>query len=128
MASVLPLTEASMANRVPTRAEGGRALVEVRNLVKRYGDKLVLDGLNVAIERGETVAIIGGSGCGTTTLSRLIVGLERPTSGHIFLERVDLTALDERTLTATRRRPTPGTGRTSPAEIRARWRAAHRSS
>jgi len=80
------------------------ALLEVCNLVKRYDDKVVLDGVNLAMERGETVVIIGGSGCGKTTLARLIVGLERPTSGRVLLEGIDLTALGEQALTSVRRR------------------------
>ncbi len=79
-------------------------LIEVCSLVKRYGEKVVLDGVDLGIERGETVVVIGESGCGKTTLARLIVGLEKPTSGHIFLDGVELTALSDHALAPMRRR------------------------
>lgn len=58
-------------------------IIEVRNLVKRYGDNVVHDGLNLDVYRGEVLSIVGGSGTGKTVLLRQIVGLERPTSGTI---------------------------------------------
>lgn len=73
--------------------EPARPLIEVRDVVKRYGDKTVLSGINLEVHRGETLVVIGGSGSGKTTLARLIMGLERPTSGRIFLKGVELTAL-----------------------------------
>jgi len=81
-----------------------RPLIELRDLVKRYDGKTVLDGVNLKVERGETVVVIGGSGCGKTTLARLIVGLERPTSGSIYLEGVELTALGDDALASMRGR------------------------
>jgi phospholipid/cholesterol/gamma-HCH transport system ATP-binding protein len=80
------------------------ALIEVRNLVKRHDDSTVLDGVSFMVERGETIAVIGGSGAGKTTLARLIMGLDRPTSGSILLDGVDLTALADRALAQARRR------------------------
>jgi phospholipid/cholesterol/gamma-HCH transport system ATP-binding protein len=85
-----------------TRAE--RPLLEVVDLTKRYGDKTVLDQLDLTVERGETLAIIGASGSGKSTLARHIVGLERPTSGHIYLDGVDITLLSDYTLSRTLRR------------------------
>ncbi len=79
-------------------------LIEVRNLTKRYGDKTVLQGLDLTIERGETVVIIGGSGSGKSTLAKILVGLERPTSGAIYLEGRDLSALTEQELAVVRHR------------------------
>lgn len=79
-------------------------LIEVRGLVKRFGDKTVLDGVDLEIERGETLAVIGGSGCGKSTLARLIIGLDRPTSGQILLAGTDLTALGDEALAIFRRR------------------------
>ncbi|RZT38529.1 ABC transporter ATP-binding protein [Cupriavidus agavae] len=58
-------------------------IIEVRNLVKRYGDNVVHDGLNLDVYRGEVLSIVGGSGTGKTVLLRQIVGLDRPTSGSI---------------------------------------------
>lgn len=82
---VMPSTPAESIARPP--------LIELRHLVKRYGDKTILDGIDLRVERGETVVVIGGSGCGKTTLARLIVGLEAPTEGEIFVEGVEMTTL-----------------------------------
>ncbi|WP_454762539.1 ABC transporter ATP-binding protein [Cupriavidus campinensis] len=68
------------ANPAPDRKE---AIIEVRQLVKRYGDNVVLDGIDLDVCRGEVLSIVGGSGSGKTVLLRQIVGLERPTSGSI---------------------------------------------
>jgi phospholipid/cholesterol/gamma-HCH transport system ATP-binding protein len=70
-------------------------LIEVRDLVKKYGDKVILDGLSITIERGETLALIGGSGSGKSTLARLLVGLERPTSGTILVAGEDTAVMDD---------------------------------
>ena len=80
------------------------ALIEVRGLVKRFGDRTVLDGLDLTVERGETVVIIGGLGSGKTTFARLLVGLDRPTAGRIVVDGTDLTRLGDRALTEFRRR------------------------
>src|SRR5262245_61790425 len=71
-------------------------LIELRDVVKRFGDKTVLDGLSLTVERGEAVVIIGGSGSGKTTLARLLVGLDRPTSGRILVDGGDMGADAER--------------------------------
>jgi len=65
--------------------------VEVRNLSRRFGDSIAVDGVDLSIREGELLVLLGPSGCGKTTLLRMIAGLERPTSGEIFIggERVD---------------------------------------
>lgn len=79
-------------------------LIEVRELVKIFGGRPVIDGLDLTVDRGETVVIIGGSGCGKTTLARVLMALERPTSGSVRLEGIELTALSDKELTAARSR------------------------
>jgi phospholipid/cholesterol/gamma-HCH transport system ATP-binding protein len=79
-------------------------LIVVDHLTKKYGEKVVLDELCLDVERGETMVIIGGSGSGKTTLARHLVGLERPTQGHIYIDGVDLATLHERELVAMRKR------------------------
>ncbi len=59
--------------------------VRIRALEKRFGDKLVLPGIDLEIPAGQFVAIVGRSGCGKSTLLRLLVGLDRPTAGTIVL-------------------------------------------
>lgn len=64
-------------------------MLEVKNLVKKFGRRRVLKGINLKVEKGEVVGIIGSSGCGKSTLLRSINYLERPTSGKIIFEGVD---------------------------------------
>ncbi|MBS0573810.1 MAG: ABC transporter ATP-binding protein [Proteobacteria bacterium] len=71
--------------------------VEARSIAKHFGqgDSLVraLDNVSVAIGKGEFFTLLGPSGCGKTTLLRMIAGFESPTSGQIFLDGQDITAL-----------------------------------
>src|SRR5208282_280558 len=79
-------------------ADGG-ALLEVRNIAKRFGNREVLKDISLQIGSGEFLTLLGESGSGKTTLLRLIAGFEQPTSGGIWMggERLD-------TLPAYRRR------------------------
>ncbi|MCY0857271.1 ABC transporter ATP-binding protein [Cupriavidus sp. D39] len=79
-------------------------VIEVRDLVKRFGEAVVHDHLNLDVYRGEVLSIVGGSGSGKTVLLRQIVGLERPTSGTIRVFGEDLTELDTARLQALRNR------------------------
>ena len=76
----------------------------VEELEKRFGSTAVLSGVNMRIERREVAVIIGGSGAGKTTLLRLIVALDRATTGHIFVEGEDVTHLPERELNRVRKK------------------------
>ena len=62
------------------------ALLEIKNLVKNYGDVEALKGINLSIEKGEVVVILGPSGCGKSTFLRCLNGLEEIKSGHILLQ------------------------------------------
>lgn len=70
-------------------------LIEVDRLVAHYGDKLVLDEVSFVVKRGEIFVIIGGSGCGKTTLIKHMTGLLHPSSGRVRYSGVDITTLDE---------------------------------
>lgn len=76
----------------------------VRDLVKTYAGKVVLDHVSLHVDRGETLVIVGGSGAGKSTLIRQIVGIERPDSGSIHLCGIDILALREVQLLEARRR------------------------
>ncbi|HEY8042533.1 MAG TPA: ATP-binding cassette domain-containing protein, partial [Polyangiaceae bacterium] len=58
-------------------------IVVLKDVRKSFGDTEVLKGIDMVCRRNETTCIVGGSGAGKTTLLRLIVALEKPTSGHI---------------------------------------------
>jgi phospholipid/cholesterol/gamma-HCH transport system ATP-binding protein len=70
-------------------------LIKVEELEARYGDTPVLKSINFEIQRGELLAIIGGSGCGKTTLLRHLVGLIPPAGGRISIDGYDITTGDD---------------------------------
>lgn len=86
------------------RSEDEPPLITIVDLVKRYGDRTVLDGISLRLYRGETLVVIGGSGAGKSTLARHLIALERPTSGKILVDGVDMAALDDFELAKVRRR------------------------
>jgi phospholipid/cholesterol/gamma-HCH transport system ATP-binding protein len=67
------------------------AIISVRDLVVEYDGRRVLDGLNLDIQQGETMVLLGGSGSGKSTLLRQIIGLERPKSGSVHVKGIDIT-------------------------------------
>ncbi|MGN1110503.1 MAG: amino acid ABC transporter ATP-binding protein [Oscillospiraceae bacterium] len=67
-------------------------MIHVENLKKDFGELNVLNGITLDIHKGEVVVILGPSGCGKSTFLRCLNLLETPTSGHIFLDGVDITA------------------------------------
>ncbi|MGN0942020.1 MAG: ABC transporter ATP-binding protein [Selenomonadaceae bacterium] len=70
-------------------------MIELKNINKSFGDKSVLRDINLKINDGETIAIIGGSGSGKSTLLRLMIGLIRPTSGEIWINGTEISGLTE---------------------------------
>lgn len=66
-------------------------MIEIKNLVKRFGDRVILDDLSLQVSKGETLAIIGPSGSGKSTLLRCINMLERPDSGSITINGEEVT-------------------------------------
>ena len=67
----------------PPAPRSGRVIVEAKNLVKNFGDVHVLDGIDFKLERGERVAFVGQNGQGKTTLSKILIGLEKLSSGDL---------------------------------------------
>jgi len=66
------------------------ALLDIRNVTRRFGEFTAVDGVSLAIEAGEFFTLLGPSGCGKTTLLRMIAGFDRPDGGSIRLDGVDL--------------------------------------
>ncbi len=79
-------------------------VIEVDDLLMRFGAQTVLSGLDLKVRRGETLVVMGGSGCGKSTLLRLMIGAINPTRGRIRLFGEDIAAIDENRLDAVRRR------------------------
>lgn len=79
-------------------------ILEVRDLVVKYGDRTVLDGINLDVKRGEVFVILGGSGCGKSTLLRNLVGLMRPHSGQILFNGRDFTSMSDEERVDTRKK------------------------
>ncbi|BAB09414.1 ABC transporter, ATP-binding protein-like [Arabidopsis thaliana] len=80
-----PFQRKQMKIRFPECGLSGRSVVTVKNLVFGFDDKMLFNKANLAIERGEKVAIIGPNGCGKSTLLKLIMGLEKPMRGEVIL-------------------------------------------
>jgi len=80
------------------------SLVEIDNLSFGYGDRLILDGLNMRFAHGQLVAVMGGSGSGKTTILRLIGGQLRPNSGSLKVAGEEVAKLDTRALYLLRRK------------------------
>src|SRR5690348_10707648 len=112
------MTVASMNSRVSTIApqvESDKPLVEIRGLYKRFPVKggipqrtvaevRAVDGVDLEIRRGETLGLVGGSGCGKTTVGRLVLRLIEPTAGSIIFDGTDITKISGARLKSFRRR------------------------
>ena len=75
---------------------GEDVVIEVDNLVTRFGETVIHDGLSMSVRRGEVMAVVGGSGTGKTVMVREITGLMRPSGGTIKLFGEDIGALSAR--------------------------------
>ena len=77
-------------------------LVDIRGLHVTFGSQLVLRDINLTIPRGQTIAVIGESGCGKTVLLKVMIGLVKPTRGSMLFDGRDLAKLDDKELTTQR--------------------------
>lgn len=79
-------------------------MIAIRNLHKTLGGKHVLRGVNLEVRKGETLVVVGGSGCGKSVLLKHIIGLLKPDRGTVEIDGVDITRLTERELNEVRKR------------------------
>src|SRR6266699_2540853 len=79
-------------------------VIEVTDLVRKFGDRVVINDISFNVRRGETLVIMGGSGCGKSTLLRHIIGVMKPTSGSVKIFGQDITTMNEREIADIRRR------------------------
>jgi phospholipid/cholesterol/gamma-HCH transport system ATP-binding protein len=80
---------------------GGTAKVELRGVKKRFGPKVVLDGVDLTIQAGESLVVIGGSGFGKSVMIKCVLGILTPNAGEIFVDGKDVLRLRGRARDAT---------------------------
>ena len=88
---------------IPGEAAAG-PVVEIRGVTMRFRQQTILRDINLRIERGQTVCIIGESGCGKTVMLKLMIGLLHPTAGSVWFDGKDLAKLNEREMVKVRLR------------------------
>ncbi len=74
-------------------AQGSTAKVELRGVKKRFGKKVVLDGIDLTIDKGQSLVVIGGSGTGKSVMIKCVLGILRPDAGQIFVDGEEVTHL-----------------------------------
>lgn len=78
---------------IRTSIQPNDGILAAQNLVKRFGSKVVLDNVSLAIEEGKTTVIIGASGCGKTVFMKHLIVLERPNEGRVFFRGQQIDSL-----------------------------------
>ena len=93
-----------MSEAVTTTAADATPIIALNNLSMRFRQQAVLREISLKIKKGETVCVIGESGCGKTVMLKLMIGLIRPTQGTVLFDGRDLKTLSEHELTLVRLR------------------------
>ena len=91
-------------NEQDTMPTDTQPVIEVNDVLRKFGNRAVINHLSFQISRGETLVIMGGSGCGKSTLLRHIIGVMKPTSGSIKIFGEEITRMNEHEIANIRRR------------------------
>lgn len=78
-------------------------MIRLEDVTVAYGERVILNHINLTVHAGETLAILGASGSGKSTILRLIIGLQKPTSGKIYIRDQEITSYSEDKLDEVRR-------------------------
>ena len=73
-------------------------IIVVKDLAARFGQNVVFEGVNFQVYKGEVLVIVGASGCGKSTLLRIMIGLQKPYSGQVLYQGMDITRAEEKEL------------------------------
>ena len=82
--------QANLVDR-PLIDSDAQPFIKVQSVSKHFGDFTAVDSVDLEIYKGELFSLLGGSGCGKTTLLRMLAGFETPSSGSIYIDGVDMT-------------------------------------
>ena len=96
------MTQALLTPKAPTIST--RHVVELRDVVMRFGNKMVLDRVSLPVAPQERMVIIGQSGAGKTTILRLILGILKPNAGSVFFRQQEVSRLKDHELQQIRMR------------------------
>jgi len=77
----------------PWREDGATPFISINNVSKKFGNFTAVDNISLDIYKGELFGLLGGSGCGKTTLLRMLAGFETPTSGTISIDGIEMTGV-----------------------------------
>ena len=80
-------------SHTPWLDEAREPMIKIRGVTKKFGDFTAVDSVDLDIYEGELFCLLGGSGCGKTTLLRMLAGFEEPTAGQIFIDGVDMSSV-----------------------------------
>ena len=83
----------SVRETQPWRDPGAQPFIRIDRVTKRFGDQVAVNEVSLDIHRGELFSLLGGSGCGKTTLLRMLAGFITPDSGSITIDGVDVLPL-----------------------------------
>jgi len=89
---------------IKTKPDTAKSIITVKGLVKRFGDRAVLDGIDLEIPDGQITVIMGGSGCGKSTLLRHLVGLYQPDEGEICIDGDNIVGLETKKMNGVKRK------------------------